>query len=194
MKLKFLLAATAIAITATMVGCKADETAADSSGGDSTYSSQQTEDSGSLQDNTGDTIENTADGTESSQENTDISEVTVMYITINSNKLGVELAQNSSVTALVEILRQNDVTYTADDYGNFEKVGDIGYTLPRNDEEITTQAGDVILYLGNNICLYYGTNTWSFTRIGKIKGYTEQQLKDLLGAGSGSVQITLSLK
>lgn len=121
------------------------------------------------------------------------SEVSAMYITVNSNKLEVELAQNTSVKALVEILKQNDITYTATDYGGFEKVGNIGYSLPKNDEQITTQAGDVILYQGNNICLYYGTNSYTFTRIGKINGYTDAQLKELLFAGSGSVTVTISL-
>ena len=121
-------------------------------------------------------------------------EITEMYITINGNKLEVTLAKNSSVDALVELLRQGDITYTADDYGNFEKVGNIGHTLPRNDTQINTKAGDVILYQGNNICLYYGNNSWSFTRIGKIEGYSASELRTLLGAGNGSVQVTISLK
>ncbi len=124
----------------------------------------------------------------------DKEEITGMYITINENKLKVTLAENSSVDALVEILKENDITYTADDYGGFEKVGNIGYTLPRNDTQINTQAGDVILYQGNNICLYYGENSWSFTRIGRIEGYTQENLRTLLCAGEGSVQVTLSLK
>jgi len=121
-------------------------------------------------------------------------EIAEMFVTINGNKLKVDLADNSSVDALVEILKKGDITYTADDYGNFEKVGDIGYTLPRNDTHISTQAGDVILYQGCNICLYYGANSYSFTRIGKINGYTERKLRALLGAGKGSVQVIISLK
>lgn len=121
-------------------------------------------------------------------------EITEMYITINGNKLEVTLAKNSSVDALVELLRQGDITYTADDYGNFEKVGNIGHSLPRNDTQINTEAGDVILYQGNNICLYYGNNSWSFTRIGKIEGYSASEIRTLLGAGNGSVQVTISLK
>ncbi len=131
--------------------------------------------------------------TDYSDSTEDENEVTVMYIIVNSIRLEVELEENSSVTALIEILKQNDITYTADDYGNFEKVGSIDYSLPTNDERITTQPGDVILYQGNNICLYYGTNTWSFTRIGKINGYSQEELKSILGAGDGSVQITISL-
>lgn len=119
--------------------------------------------------------------------------VTKMYVTINGNKLEVTLAENSSVDALVEILKQGDITYTADDYGGFEKVGDIGNTLPQNNTQITTEAGDVILYQGCNICLYYGANSWNFTRIGKISGHSASEIRSLLGAGNGSIQVTVSL-
>lgn len=128
-----------------------------------------------------------------SQEN-DGKEITQMYITVNGNKLAVTLAKNSSVDALVEILKQGDIVYTADDYGGFEKVGSLGHSLPRNDTQISTQAGDVILYQGNSLCLYYGENSWNFTRIGKINGYSVSELKTLLGAGKGSIQVTISLK
>ena len=84
------------------------------------------------------------------------------------------------------------ITYEADDYGNFEKVGNIGVSLPQNNESITTVPGDVILYQGNNICLYYGTNSWSFTRLGKIEGMSKDEIKTFLNAGGGSVRITLS--
>lgn len=120
--------------------------------------------------------------------------VTKMFVTVNGNKLEVTLAENSSVDALVEILRQGDITYTANDYGGFEKVGDIGHTLPQNNTQITTQAGDVILYQGRSICLYYDTNSWNFTRIGKIDGYSATELRTLLSAGSGSVQVVISIK
>ena len=107
-----------------------------------------------------------------------------MYITINGNKLEVTLVDNTSVDALAEILKQRDITYTANDYGGFEKVGDIGHALPQNNAQITTQAGDVILYQGRNICLYYDTNSWNFTRIGRINGYSASELRTLLGAGT----------
>ena len=121
-------------------------------------------------------------------------EITEMYITINGNKLKVTLDKNSSVDALITLLKQGDITYTADDYGGFEKVGNIGHTLERNDTPIDTEAGDVILYQGNQLCLYYGKNSYTFTRIGKINGYNANELKTLLGAGKGKVQVTISLK
>ncbi len=123
----------------------------------------------------------------------DESEITEMFVTVNGNKLKITLEKNFSATALTELLKQGDIVYTADDYGDFEKVGNIGHTLPRNDEQIDTQAGDVILYQGCNICLYYGENSWNFTRIGRIEGYTASEIRSLIGAGNGSVQVTLSL-
>ncbi len=120
-------------------------------------------------------------------------EITEMYITVNGNKLKAILDENSSVDALVEILKKSDIVYTADDYGDFEKVGSLGFSLPTNNVEITTQPGDVILYSGNQIVLFYGSNTWSYTKLGKIEGYSASELRSLLGAGSGSVQVTVSL-
>ena len=120
-------------------------------------------------------------------------EITKMYITIYENKLEVTLENNSSVKALVELLKQGDITYTADDYGGFEKVGNVGHSLPTNDSRITTEAGDVILYQGNQICIMVGSNTWSYTRIGKINGYSTSELKNLVGSGKGSAEVKLSL-
>ena len=122
------------------------------------------------------------------------SEVTKMYVTVYGNKLEITLESNSSVKALVELLKQGAITYTASDYGGFEKVGNIGHALPTNNSSITTQAGDVVLYQGNQICIMVGSNSWSYTRIGKIKGYSASELKKLLGiTGNDSAEVTLSL-
>ena len=77
-----------------------------------------------------------------------------------------------------------------EDYGGFEKVGPLGTTLTRNDESITTQPGDVILYQGNQITIYYGTNTWSFTRLATIDDPTDLQAR----LGEGTVSVTFSLE
>ena len=116
-----------------------------------------------------------------------------VYLIINGNALKVTLAENSSVSALMELLRENDISYTANDYGGFEKVGSLGFSLPRNDMRITAEPGDVILYQGDQIVLLYGSNSWSYTRLGKIDGYSRQELRELLCAGEGSVKVTLSL-
>lgn len=137
--------------------------------------------------------ENNTNLPENPKDNLDIKEITKMYITINENKLEVNLAENSSVDALIEILKQKDIIYTANDYGGFEKVGSLGFSLPTSNSQITTEAGDVILYSGNQIVLFYGSNSWSYTRLGKIVGYSAAELRSLLCAGTNGVQITLSL-
>lgn len=121
-------------------------------------------------------------------------EIHTIYFYLNGNRMAASLVGNSSTEALVDILKESDIVYTANDYGGFEKVGNIGHSLPRNDEYIDTSAGDVILYQGSSICLYYGNNSWSFTRIGRIDGYSASEIRDLLGAGNGAVQVRISLK
>lgn len=125
--------------------------------------------------------------------NNEEEEINKMFITIFGNKLEVSLENNQSVKALVEILKQGDITYKASEYGGFEMVGNIGLTLPSNDVRVTTEPGDVVLYQSNQICLFVDSNTWAYTRIGKIKGYTAQELRSLLGIGKGEVEITISL-
>ena len=146
---------------------------------------------------TGDTPAQTLpnpDDDKGTPDDTEKEQITKMYLTVNGNKLEVTLAQNSAVDKLVEILREGDIVYTADDYGGFEKVGGLGHSLPTSNTQITTEPGDIMLYLGNQIVLFYGSNSWSYTRLGKINGYSASALAELLGAGQGKVQITLSLK
>ena len=100
-----------------------------------------------------------------------------------SHTLAATLADNSSAMAFYELLEKGPVTVKMTDYGNFEKVGPLGTKLPRNDTQITTQAGDIILYQGNQITIYYDTNSWNFTRLGKVDGVTQAELKKILGKG-----------
>lgn len=100
-----------------------------------------------------------------------------------SHKLSATLADNSSAAAFYELLKKGAVAIKMRDYGSFEKVGSLGTTLPRNDTQITTTAGDIILYQGNQITIYYDTNSWKFTRLGKVDGVTQAELKKILGKG-----------
>ncbi len=118
------------------------------------------------------------------------SEENIMYIKIGDTILTAELADNSSADALKEMLSEGSVTIEMSDYANFEKVGDLGKSLPRNDEQITTEAGDLILYQGNNFVIYYDTNSWNFTRLGKIKDVSAEELIDILGDGNVTVTLT----
>lgn len=115
-----------------------------------------------------------------------------LYLTANGTTMTVTLVENSSTAALKELLADAPLTLSMSDYGSMEKVGSIGSSLPRNDEYITTGAGDLILYLGTAFVIYYAPNTYSFTRLGKIDGNpTRDYLLSVLG--NGNVNVTLSL-
>ena len=116
-----------------------------------------------------------------------------MYLTIGGVTKTATLVSNSSTEALLAQLQQGNITYEAHDYGNFEKVGPLGFTFPQNNEQITTVAGDLILYQGNNLCIYYDTNSWNFTRIGKLDNMTQADIKAWVNAGGGNVSVTLSI-
>ena len=116
-----------------------------------------------------------------------------LYLTINGTTMAATLVDNSSTQALVAALQVADIVYEAHDYGNFEKVGPLGQSFPQNNEDITTTAGDLILYQGSNLCIYYATNTWDFTRIGHIDGATSDNIRAFVNASGGNVTVTLSL-
>lgn len=102
------------------------------------------------------------------------------------------LVDNSSTQALKEQLAKGNITVEMEDYANMEKVGSLGIRLPRNDKQTTTGPGDIILYQGHNLVIYYDTNSWSFTRLGKINNASQADLKAALG--KGDVTVTLSLE
>lgn len=112
-------------------------------------------------------------------------------ITTGDTEFIATLADNSSADALKELLAEGSLTIDMSDYGNMEKVGPIGKNLPTNDEDITTKAGDLILYQGNSLVIYYDENSWNFTRLGKIEGVTGKELLDAFG--DGDVTVTFSL-
>jgi hypothetical protein len=115
-----------------------------------------------------------------------------MKIKISGGReLTATLVKNSSTEALKELLKDSPLTIDMHDYGNMEKVGGLGKNLPTNDERITTESGDLILYQGNSLVIYYAPNTWTFTRLGKINDVTQEELKAALG--SGNITVTLSL-
>lgn len=127
-------------------------------------------------------------------ENDENMETNTLKLTVNGRTFTATLVDNSSTKALKERLAQGSVSIRMDDYGNMEKVGSLGFTLPQNNSRITTAPGDLILYQDSSFVIYYDTNVWSLTRLGKVDGVTtRQQMLDLLG-GSGSVTVTLSLE
>ena len=112
-----------------------------------------------------------------------------LKITVGDHELSATFEENSSAEEFRELLAQGPVTVEMEDYGGFEKVGPLGTTLSRNDTQITTEPGDVILYQGDQITLYYGVNTWRFTRLARIDD--PAGLREKLG--DGTVSVTFSL-
>ncbi len=115
----------------------------------------------------------------------------MLNIAVNKTVLTAALADNSSARALAELLADGPLSVEMRDYNRMEKVGPLGADLPANDEWIDAQAGDLILYQGNQLVIYYGANSWSLTRLGRIEGVGAGELRDILGGGD--VRVTLSM-
>lgn len=118
---------------------------------------------------------------------------TKMYITIDGRTEAVTLTNNSATQALVAKLQETSVTVTLNSSGGFEIWGALGFSLPTSNEQINAQPGDIVLYNGSNICMFYGTNSWNYTLLGKIDGLSESELRTFLKAGESNISVTLSL-
>ena len=112
-----------------------------------------------------------------------------LILKIDGETVPVEWEDNESVAALRE-LAEDGLEINTSRYGDFEQVGDIGTGLPRNDKDITTDTGDIMLYAGSNIVLFYGSNSWAYTRLGKID-LPEKEIKDLLEKGDATVTLSV---
>lgn len=117
-------------------------------------------------------------------------EAGTMLMKIGETDVNVAWEDNRSVAALKELAR-DDLHIQMSMYGGFEQVGPIGQSLPREDSQTTTQAGDIVLYSGNQLVVFYGSNSWAYTRLGRIADKSASELSELLG--SGDVVITLTL-
>ena len=113
-----------------------------------------------------------------------------MIMTIGNTKVDVSWEDNDSVRELRELAEKN-LLIQMSMYGGFEQVGSIGQSVTRNDKQTTTEPGDIVLYSGNQLVVFYGSNSWSYTRLGKIN-LSNEELENLLG--NGDVTITLSME
>ncbi len=110
-----------------------------------------------------------------------------LVIEVGEKTFYAALENNSSAEAFRDALSNGPIAVEMEDYGNFEKVGPLPWTLPRSDASITTEPGDIILYQGNKITIYYDTNTWNFTRLARIAGISREELLAALGPGNVTV-------
>lgn len=114
-----------------------------------------------------------------------------MYLQIDDRVLTVQMVENTSVQALFDLLADGPLTLDMTDYAGMEKGASLPETLPENNEPMNTEPGDVILYQGRTFVIYYSTNSWSLTPLGKVLDVSEEELRELLG--DGDVSVTLSL-
>ena len=112
----------------------------------------------------------------------------MIKLKVNDHIFDVELENNPATKELVKKLATGNVSVNATDYGNFEKVGDLGFSLPANDENIKTEPGDIVLYQKNQISVFYDSHSWSYTKLGKIQNASD--LKEILGSGNNTLEFS----
>ena len=117
---------------------------------------------------------------------------TKVLLKVGGNTMTATLTDNEATRELTKLLEQGDIAIRMSDYGGFEKVGALPQSLPTSNTQITTEPGDIMLYQGNQMVIFYGSNSWSYTRLGKIDGATESNLRQFLG--NGDIVLTLSLE
>lgn len=111
------------------------------------------------------------------------------YLTVEGVTFPATFADNQGAEALADLLTDGPLTLSLEDYGGFEKVGSLGQSLPTSNTHMSTQSGDIVLYQGNQIVLFYGSNSWSYTPLGQVTDLTGWQE----ALGHGDVTVTLSL-
>ena len=188
----------ALALTLLLAGCGADAphgSTVPASAGNSTAETQQT---AKEQESAAVTLPETepaADAkaeTEPQTETETEENVMTLRMTIGGTAVNVKWEKNESSEALKTLCKDGPLTIQMSMYGGFEQVGRIGRSLPRSDVQTTTQAGDVVLYSGNQLVIFYGSNSWAYTRLGHVTDKTAQEMAELLG--NGDVTIIIELK
>lgn len=115
----------------------------------------------------------------------------LVKVKINDEIFDVELENNSATEELIKELKKENITVNASEYGGFEKVGDLGFSLPTSDKNIGTNPGDIVLYQGDKISLFYGSHSWSYTKLGRIDNVDPDQLREILGSGDVTLEFGL---
>ena len=145
---------------------------------------------GGIIDWTGDIEKGEDEQMSSDDEKYDMTPMPIVFVRVGDNAFTVDLEDNSSAEAFFEKINGDGLTVDMHDYGGFEKVGDLPWSLPKNDEKITTVPGDVILYQGNKITIYYDENTWDFTKLGHLDA-TQEELVETLGEEDVTVRFAV---
>lgn len=129
---------------------------------------------------------------ETSNYMTENNENTNLTLSVDGTPLRVKWENNSSVSALKELAAGGNLTIKAHQYGGFEQVGSLPQRIESNYVNMTAKPGDIMLYSSNSVVVYYGTNTWSYTKLGHIENLSEAQLKELLSGETVTLTFSLS--
>ena len=147
--------------------------------------------SGEITDRTDDTLKEDNNASSGTEESETVKPSCVLVIEANGKIFYANIEDNPSAEALIEKLSTGEITVEMHDYGNFEKVGPLPWDLPRSDRQITTKPGDVILYQGSQITVYYDENSWNFTKLAEIGNTSKDELLEALGEGDVTVKFRL---
>lgn len=181
-----------------LVSCGAEpEGASDGqAGSDQTVQDQAADQAtGQTEDQTTDQADDTAEDqgdtdSDMTEEMMNLTKVTyIMQMKIGDTQVYVDWEKNDSVDALAKLTAGHWYEMQLEMYGGFEQVGSIGQDLPRSDVQMVTEPGDIVLYAGNQISVFYGNNSWSYTKLGHIRDLSQEELQELLGNGDTTISI-----
>lgn len=124
-------------------------------------------------------------------EHVDNEEEEMLQIQIGTMTLIASLEDNPSVDAFKELLADGEMIVDVQNYGGFEKVGTLPQSIPKDDVQVTAVPGDVMLYQGNSIVIFYGSNSWAYTKLGTITGYSQEELSRILGGKDATIGLSI---
>lgn len=115
-----------------------------------------------------------------------------LTLSVDGTTLEVSWEDNETVRELMDCAAEGSITVNTSLYGGFEQVGSLPRQFSRNDVQMTTAPGDIVLYSGDQLVLFFGSNSWSYTKLGHIDSLTTEELTGLLGGSSAEVEISLN--
>lgn len=132
----------------------------------------------------------TAESADGGETDTESEEETMLHIQIGDKTFTAAPADTEAADALMELLADGPMTIQGENYGGFEKVASLPQALPQQDSRITTQPGDIMLYQGDSIVFFYGSNTWAYTRLAAIRNASAEELKQAFGGSETSITLS----